>query len=149
MRRWTRLKSPAGIDWPEGISVAAIDALESRRTYLGQMDLNVNEPLVWAFYQETLKKLASYGAKIVRLDAFAYASKIAGRRNFFNEPETWDMLERLRGMAAQEGLMLCRRFTRDLCRADLCRDRAARLHDLRLLSAGLCCWMRWRPAPAR
>ena len=99
-------KKPAGIDLPEGISVAAIDALESRRTYLGQMDLNVKEPLVWAFYQETLKKLASYGAKIVRLDAFAYASKIAGRRNFFNEPETWDMLERLRGMAAQEGLML-------------------------------------------
>ena len=99
-------KKPTGIDWPEGVSVAAIDALESRRTYLGQMDLNVKEPLVWAFYQETLKKLASYGAKIVRLDAFAYASKIAGRRNFFNEPETWDMLERLRGMAAQEGLML-------------------------------------------
>ncbi len=99
-------KKPAGIDWPEEISIAAIDALESRRTYLGQMDLNVNEPLVWAFYQETLKKLASYGAKIVRLDAFAYASKIAGRRNFFNEPETWDMLERLRGMAAQEGLLL-------------------------------------------
>lgn len=99
-------KKPAEIDWPEGISEAAVNALESRRTYLGQMDLNVKEPLVWAFYEETLEKLASYGAKIVRLDAFAYASKIAGRRNFFNEPETWDMLERLRGMAAGQGLML-------------------------------------------
>jgi len=99
-------KKPAGIDWPEGLSGVAVTALESRRTYLGQMDLNVNEPLVWAFYQETLEKLATYGAKIVRLDAFAYASKIAGRRNFFNAPETWDMLERLRGMAAEQGLML-------------------------------------------
>ena len=99
-------KKPAEIDWPEELSEAAVNALESRRTYLGQMDLNVKEPLVWAFYEETLQKLASYGAKIVRLDAFAYASKIAGRRNFFNEPETWDMLERLRGMAADQGLML-------------------------------------------
>ncbi len=99
-------KKPAEIDWPEGTAQAGIDALESRRSYLGQMDLNVKEPLVWAFYEETLQKLASYGAKIVRLDAFAYASKIAGRRNFFNETETWDMLERLRGMAAGQGLML-------------------------------------------
>lgn len=99
-------RKPADIDWPNSLSEAAVNALESRRTYLGQMDLNVKEPLVWAFYGETLEKLASYGAKIVRLDAFAYASKIAGRRNFFNEPETWDMLERLRGMAAQNGLSL-------------------------------------------
>lgn len=99
-------KKPAEIDWPEGTAEVAINALESRRTYLGQMDLNVKAPLVWAFYEETLEKLASYGAKIVRLDAFAYASKIAGRRNFFNEPETWEMLERLRGIAAQNGLSL-------------------------------------------
>ena len=99
-------KKPDEIDWPAGKEAAGIDTLESKRNYLGQMDLNVNSPAVWAFYQETLEKLASYGAKIVRLDAFAYASKIAGRRNFFNEPETWQMLERLRGMAAEEGLSL-------------------------------------------
>ena len=99
-------KKPTEIDWPAGKEAAGIEALESRRNYLGQMDLNVTSPVVWAFYQQTLEKLASYGAKIVRLDAFAYASKIAGRRNFFNEPETWQMLERLRGMAAEQGLML-------------------------------------------
>jgi len=99
-------KKPADIDWPEGTRETAMLALESRRNYLGQMDLNVNSPLVWAFYKETLLKLASYGAKIVRLDAFAYASKIAGRRNFFNEPETWQILERLRGMAEEAGLLL-------------------------------------------
>lgn len=99
-------KKPAEIDWPSGKEAAGIDTLESKRSYLGQMDLNVNSPAVWAFYQQTLENLASYGAKIVRLDAFAYASKIAGRRNFFNEPETWQMLERLRGMAAEQGLTL-------------------------------------------
>ncbi|MCE5188547.1 MAG: glycosidase [Eubacteriales bacterium] len=99
-------KKPAGMDWPEGTAQTAIAALESRRSYLGQMDLNVNSPRVWAFYENTLKKLASYGAKTVRLDAFAYASKIAGRRNFFNEPETWQMLERLQVLAAEYGLAL-------------------------------------------
>ena len=99
-------KRPSAIDWPEGTESIAVAALESRRSYLGQMDLNVESPLVWAFYDETLKTLASYGARIVRLDAFAYASKVAGRRNFFNEPETWDMLERLRAMAAGYGLQL-------------------------------------------
>ena len=99
-------KKPAEINWPSGKEAAGIDTLESKRSYLGQMDLNVNSPAVWAFYQQTLENLASYGAKIVRLDAFAYASKIAGRRNFFNEPETWQMLERLRGMAAEQGLTL-------------------------------------------
>lgn len=99
-------EKPADIDWPDALRQAAIQALESRRSYLGQMDLNVGSPLVWAFYEETLRKLASCGANIVRLDAFAYASKIAGKRNFFNEPETWQILERLRALAAENGVTL-------------------------------------------
>lgn len=61
---------------------AIIDMAESRRRYLGQMDLNIKSPLVWEFYEETLKKLADYGAGIVRLDAFAYAPKKPGEKNF-------------------------------------------------------------------
>ncbi|MEN6419362.1 MAG: glycosidase [Clostridiaceae bacterium] len=99
-------KKPQELDLTEPAKQRVPQALESRRTYLGQMDLNVNSPLVWAFYEETLKKLAGYGAKIVRLDAFAYASKIAGRRNFFNEPETWQLLERLRALADESGISL-------------------------------------------
>lgn len=60
---------------------------ESRRRYLGQMDLNIKSPLVWEFYEETLKKLADYGAGIVRLDAFAYAPKKPGEKNFLNDRE--------------------------------------------------------------
>ncbi|HWQ06381.1 MAG TPA: glycosidase, partial [Feifaniaceae bacterium] len=97
---------PAEIDLPQPQKQQVAQALESRRTYLGQMDLNLHSPLVWDFYEDTLRKLAGYGAKIVRLDAFAYASKIAGRRNFFNEPETWQALARLRAMADQNGLTL-------------------------------------------
>lgn len=74
--------------------------------YLGQMDLNINSDLVWDFYRDTLKKLADYGASIVRLDAFAYAPKAPGRKNFLNEPETWDVLERVKGIADEYGLNL-------------------------------------------
>ncbi|MBR6027876.1 MAG: glycosidase [Clostridia bacterium] len=99
---------PADIDFTgfEGCREAALGWLESRRRYLGQMDLNLRSDKVWAYYGEVLKQLASYGASIVRLDAFGYAAKAPGRRNFMNEPETWDILERIRQMAAAEGLTL-------------------------------------------
>lgn len=74
--------------------------------FLGQMDLNVNSPLVWKHYDETLSKLASYGAEIVRLDAFAYAPKAPGRRNFMNEPETWDLLAKVQEIADRYELAL-------------------------------------------
>ena len=51
------------------------------------MDLNIKSKKVWQFYEETIKKLAGYGAKIVRLDAFAYAPKEPGKKNFMNDPE--------------------------------------------------------------
>jgi sucrose phosphorylase len=35
-----------------------IDLLESRRKYLGQMDLNIKSQLVWEYYDDTRKKLA-------------------------------------------------------------------------------------------
>ena len=77
-----------------------------RRTYLGQMDLNARSEKVWAFYDETLAKLASYGTRLVRLDAFAYLHKEPGRTNFFNKPGTWEYLERMRGLARKHGLVL-------------------------------------------
>ena len=82
------------------------DLLESRRRYLGQMDLNVASPLVWEFYSDTLHTLAGYGACIVRLDAFAYAHKAVGEHNFLNEPGTWDILARLQMLADADGVTL-------------------------------------------
>ena len=43
-----------------------------------------------------LKTLAGYGAKIVRLDAFAYAPKKPGERNFLNQPDTWELLDKIK-----------------------------------------------------
>ena len=85
---------------------AIVQLLESRRMYLGQMDLDIRSPLVWEFYEATLQQLAAYGASIVRLDAFAYAPKAVGKRNFFNEPETWECLARVNDIATKYGLQL-------------------------------------------
>ena len=74
--------------------------------YLGQMDLNANAENVWSFYDETFIKLQSYGATLVRLDAFAYLHKQPGLNNFFNKPGTWEYLERLKQMAAKYDLIL-------------------------------------------
>lgn len=82
------------------------DWLEGHREYLGQMDLNIRSNLVWEFYDDTLKTLAQYGAKIVRLDAFAYAPKEVGVKNFLNEPGTWDVLERVCALAKKYDLSL-------------------------------------------
>ena len=85
---------------------AIIGAVCKKRDYLGQMDLNARSELVWAFYDETLRKLSGYGARIIRLDAFAYLHKEPGQPNFFNRPGTWDYLRRLRGMAEKHGLTI-------------------------------------------
>ena len=85
---------------------AVLSVICQKRDYLGQMDLNARSELVWAFYDETLKKLKDYGAKIIRLDAFAYLHKEAGEANFFNRPGTWNYLERLREMARKYDLII-------------------------------------------
>ena len=83
-----------------------IAAICHKREFLGQMDLNARSDLVWEFYDETLRKLREYGAKIIRLDAFAYLHKEPGQPNFFNRPGTWDYLRRLRGIAQKYELTI-------------------------------------------
>ena len=85
---------------------AVTDFMERNRRYLGQMDLNIRSPLVWEFYKNTLQTLAGYGAKIIRLDAFAYAQKEPGARNFLNEPGTWELLNKVTNLAKPLGITL-------------------------------------------
>ncbi|MBQ1457970.1 MAG: glycosidase [Butyrivibrio sp.] len=101
-------KMPSDIDFTgfEKYRDDAIDLLESNRKYLGQMDLNIKSDLVWEHYDNTLKTLSEYGAKIVRLDAFAYAPKEPGKKNFLNEPDTWDVLAKVRKLADKYGVRL-------------------------------------------
>lgn len=101
------------VEFPDGKKVPywntfyqEIKEVNGKKEYLGQMDLNIESPLVWDFYKDTLKTLADYGAEIVRLDAFAYAPKAVGRKNFLNEPETWELLEKIKGIASPLGLTL-------------------------------------------
>ena len=83
-----------------------LQIVEQNRSYLGQMDVNAASPLVWDFYEETLKKLNGYGCNILRLDAFAYLHKQVGESNFFNKPGTWEYLERIKKIAEHNNLML-------------------------------------------
>ncbi len=99
---------PSAIDYGRFVRYRekVINLLESRRKYLGQMDLNIKSPLVWEYYEDTLKKLAGYGAEIIRLDAFAYAPKEPGSKNFLNDPGTWDLLSGVKTLADKYGLTL-------------------------------------------
>jgi sucrose phosphorylase len=101
-------KKPSGIEFGSFARYRKniIDMLESRRKYLGQMDLNIKSPLVWEYYEDTLKKLAGFGAEIIRLDAFAYAPKEPGAKNFLNDPGTWDLLGGIKALADKCGLTL-------------------------------------------
>ncbi len=101
-------KKPSEIDFTgfEKYKDAAVDLLESGRRYLGQMDLNIKSELVWEHYRNTLKSLSGYGARIVRLDAFAYAPKEPDKKNFLNEPDTWDVLEKVKKLADEFGVSL-------------------------------------------
>ncbi len=83
-----------------------INIVNSRRSYLGQMDVNAKSPLVWEFYEEVLAKVGSYGCQILRLDAFAYLHKEVGETNFFNKPGTWDYLAKINKIAQKNNLVL-------------------------------------------
>ena len=101
-------KTPSEMDFAgyESYRQLVVDGLEANRKYLGQMDLNIQSDLVWEYYDTVLKTLAEYGARIVRLDAFAYAPKAPGEKNFMNEPATWDTLERVQKIADKYNLQL-------------------------------------------
>ncbi|MCU7843313.1 MAG: glycosidase [Candidatus Thiodiazotropha sp. (ex Monitilora ramsayi)] len=90
----------------ERIQQKLLNVVCKKRDFLGQMDLNARSEKVWDFYADTLKKLAGYGARIIRLDAFAYLHKQPCEANFFNRPGTWDYLEQVRQLADQYGLIV-------------------------------------------
>ena len=101
-------KEPSDISFDgfEKYAVSVTRYLQSRRKYLGQMDLNVNSPKVWEFYSDTISRLSEYGVSIIRLDAFAYASKKVGARNFLNEPETFELLSQIKTIADRHNVIL-------------------------------------------
>ena len=99
-------KKPGQIDYGKlnAHKEAMTRLLKTRRRCMGQMDLNINSPLVWDFYREVLTKLKKLGATMVRLDAFTVCHKEPGRVNFTNEPETWDVMAQVRKLTEEIGL---------------------------------------------
>jgi len=60
-----------------------------------QMDLDMNAEVTWDFVERSLECLMNHGASLVRLDAFAFATKKYGTSCFFIEPEMWDLMKKV------------------------------------------------------
>ncbi len=69
-----------------------------------QIDLNIDSAVTRQFFRDTLSFLAEQNAAIIRLDAFAYATKKLGTNCFFVEPEVWELLEFTRDVLAPCGV---------------------------------------------
>ena len=97
-------KEIASIDVEETYKPKIQKIINSKKIFLGQMDINAKSKLVWDFYEETLAKVKSYGCSILRLDAFAYLHKEVGKSNFFNKPGTWTYLKKIKEIASKNEL---------------------------------------------
>ena len=58
-----------------------------------QVDLDVTKQATLDFIRENLVNLCENGASIIRLDAFAYATKKENTECFFVEPDTWEIID--------------------------------------------------------
>lgn len=57
-----------------------------------QIDINCKSETAKKFIRDNLECLCSHGMSMIRLDAFAYATKKAGTSCFFIEPDVWEFL---------------------------------------------------------
>lgn len=71
-----------------------------------QIDLDVTKEVTMEFIRKTIQHLASNGCDLIRLDAFAYAVKKLNTNDFFVEPDIWDLLDKVRDIAAEYGTEL-------------------------------------------
>lgn len=69
-----------------------------------QIDLNLNAEVTKKFVIDNLTHLAKNGASLIRLDAFAYATKKIGTNCFFVEPEIWEMLDEAKAILEPYGV---------------------------------------------
>ena len=58
-----------------------------------QIDINCKSETAKKFIRDNLTTLCKHGASMIRLDAFAYATKKAGSNCFFIEPDVWEFLK--------------------------------------------------------
>ncbi len=70
-----------------------------RTTPSEQVDIDVNSPVARVLLGECLSSFAANNVKIVRLDAVGYVTKQAGTSCFFVQPQIFEFLDWLRGIA--------------------------------------------------
>lgn len=68
-----------------------------------QIDLNYNSPKTYALLEDTIRFLAARGVKLFRLDAFGYTTKKIGTSCFLVEPDVYDILKWVDGVAREHG----------------------------------------------
>jgi sucrose phosphorylase len=71
-----------------------------------QIDINLDAPSARQFVKESIQFLCERGLKMLRIDAFAYATKKLGTDCFFLEPQVWELLGFTRELAAPYGVEL-------------------------------------------
>lgn len=71
-----------------------------------QIDINCKSDVAKDFLKNNLMNLCRHGAALIRLDAFAYATKKAGTSCFFIEPEVWDLLNECKTILLDTGVEL-------------------------------------------
>lgn len=71
-----------------------------------QIDLDVRKTATLQFIKENLVFLCQHGASIIRLDAFAYATKKMDTTCFFVEPDTWEIIEYCQDIVNEYGVEL-------------------------------------------
>lgn len=71
-----------------------------------QIDLDVTKKKTMDFIRDSIIHLCKQGAKIIRIDAFAYVTKKLNTNCFFVEPDTWEILEKVKEIANSYGAII-------------------------------------------
>jgi len=71
-----------------------------------QVDLDITKEATREFIKESIIGLIKNGAKIIRIDAFAYVTKKVDTNCFFVEPDTWEILEYVNNIAIGSGAII-------------------------------------------
>jgi len=71
-----------------------------------QIDINVTSDTAKKFIRDNLQDLCEHGLSMIRLDAFAYATKKAGSSCFFIEPDVWELINECAGIVEPYGAVL-------------------------------------------
>ena len=71
-----------------------------------QIDINCETEVAKEFINQNIRMLCQHGAALIRLDAFAYATKKAGTSCFFIEPDVWKLLSQCEKVAGEFGSVI-------------------------------------------